>query len=59
VLCGCTSTLFCVWTLVTCEDLARKSTAPTRRALPIKHTLLGWCSRPIAHRWTVQAIERH
>jgi hypothetical protein len=32
---------------------------PTRRALLVKPTLLGWCSSPIAHRRTVQEIGRH
>jgi hypothetical protein len=47
------SALFCGWTLVTCEDLARKSSAPTRCALPVKPTLLGWLSSPIVHHRTV------
>ena len=50
---------FCVWTSVTCEDLARKSSVPTRRALLVKPTLLGWCSSPFVQQRTVQAIGRH
>jgi hypothetical protein len=54
----CCITLFCVWTPVTCEDLARKSSVPTRRALLVKPTLLGWCNSPVVHHdRTVQHLD--
>ena len=55
--CCCTSLLFCVWTAVTCEDLAQKSSVPTCCALLVKPTLLGWCSSPFVYQRTGQEIE--